>query len=141
MDRLTSARHRLAGTTALPGILDAAYDAFEDLLAALRRHQEDDESALPAFVLAAAAAANGRDWIAGADTLPPAAPCEHASEPAEHLTVADVARMAAALGTDLASRLTTVAASAGGAVDRQCCEGAAAEARTIVALLSGASPP
>ena len=144
VDYLTSARQRVVVAAAdLPDVLDAVYDAFEDMLALLRQHQEDDESAFPAFVLAAAAAANGRDWIAGADALPPAGPREreNAADPVVHLRVADVARMAAALGSDLASRLTTVAASAGGAGDRQCCEGAAAEARTIVALLSGASPP
>ena len=143
MDPLTSARRRLAGTTALPGILDAAYDAFDDLLALLRRHQEDDELAFPAFVLAAAAAANGRDWIAGADALPPAMPRERDNDADQlvHLPVADVARMAASIGSELASRLTTVAESSGGAGDQQCCRGAATEARTIVALLSGASAP
>ena len=143
MDRLTGARHRLAGTTDLPAVLDVAYDAFEDLLAVLRHHQEDDEVAFPAFVLAAAAAANGRDWIAGADGLPPAMPREreNAADPTVCVPVADVARIASALASDLATRLTAVAASAGGAGDQQCCQGAAAEARTMLALLSGASPP
>lgn len=137
MDRLTSAQHRLAAAIDLPGLLDAAYDAFEDMLGILR-HQQDDESAFPAFVMAAAAAANGRDWIAGADSLPPAVPREPAGGLSDATTAVDVARIVA-LSSELAARLTAFAASTGGAGDRQCCESAAAEAASISALLAGAS--
>ena len=139
MDRLTRARHRVVTATDLPGILDVAYDAFEGMLAVLRRHQEDNESLFPAFVMAAAAAANGRDWIAGADSLPPAVPREPAGGLSDATTAVDVARVVAALSSELAARLTAFAASTGGAGDRQCCESAAAEAASISALLAGAS--
>ena len=138
MDRLTRARHRVVTATDLPGILDVAYDAFEGMLAVLRRHQEDNESLFPAFVMAAAAAANGRDWIAGADSLPPAVPREPAGGLSDATTAVDVARIVA-LSSELAARLTAFAASTGGAGDRQCCESAAAEAASISALLAGAS--
>jgi len=141
VDCLTSARQRLAAATDLPGILDPAYDAFEDMLAVLRRHQQDDHGAFPAFVLAAAAAANGRDWIAGADSLPPATARDQAGDPPEGTTVADVARAVAVLSSELASRLTATAASVAGAGDRLCCEGAAQEAAAITDLLAGANPP
>ena len=72
MNRIIRASERLTAAIDLPGVLDSAYDAFEDVLAVLRHHQEDDEAAFAAFMFAACAAANGRDWIAWAPALPPA---------------------------------------------------------------------
>lgn len=144
MTQMTCARQRLAAAIDLPAVLDAAYEAFEDMLAVLRRHQEDDESTFPAFVLAAAAAANGRDWIAGADTLPEGSPQDRAGDGLEDSDVADVdiARAVAALSGELAARLTSaVAAGIGSAGDRECCERAASEAAAITALLGGVNPP
>jgi hypothetical protein len=141
MKRLTNARQRLAAATDLPGLLDAAYDAFEDMLLILRRHQEDDNGAFAAFVMAAAAAANGRDWIAGADALPPTTRRDHADDLPEGATDADVARTIAALSSELVTRLTASVASVADAGDRLCCDGAATEATTITALLSGTNPP
>jgi hypothetical protein len=140
VDCLTSARARIAAATDLPGVLDAAYDAFEDMLAVLRRHQEDDESAFPAYVMAAAAAANGRDWIAGAAALPPAKSRDHAHDLPERTSVTDIGRAVAALSSELSTRLTATTAVAG-AGDRLSCQGAATEAAAIAVLLSGANPP
>jgi hypothetical protein len=114
VDSLTNARQRIAAATDLPGILDAAYDAFEDMLAVIRRRQEDDESALPAFVMAASAAANGRDWIAGTEVLPPGTPRDTYGDLPDDATVTDVAIAVAALGRELARRLTDIAGSLGG---------------------------
>ena len=142
MTQMTCARQRLAAAIDLPAVLDAAYEAFEDMLAVLRRHQEDDESTFPAFVLAAAAAANGRDWIAGADTLPEGSPQDRAGDVLEDAAVADVARAVAELSRELAARLTSAAAAAiGSAGDRGCCEHAVSEAAAITALLGGVNPP
>ena len=141
MDRLRSARERIATATDLPGILDAAYDAFEDMLAVLRLHQEDDESAFPAYVVAAAAAANGRDWIAGADTLPSAKSRDHADDLPEGTSVTDIAQVVAALSSELSAQLAATAARVADPGDRVCCQGAATEAAAIAVLLSGANPP
>ena len=141
MDCLTTARHRVAVATDLAGILDAAYDAFEDMLAVLRRHQEDDGAAFAAFVLAAAAAGNGRDWIAAAEALPSAAPRDPIGDLSDDTTVVDVARAVAELSNELADQLTAVAASTLSAGDRQHCQSAAVEAVTITTLLGGASSP
>ena len=141
MDHLTCARHRVAVATDLPAVLDAAYDAFEDMIAVLRRHQEDNEDTFPAFVMAAAAAANGRDCIAGADALPQAVPRDPISDLSADTSAADVARAIAALSSELADRLTAVAASTPRAGDRRSCESAAAEAAAIARLLGGASSP
>jgi len=140
VDRLTSAQHRLAAAIDLPGLLDAAYDAFEDMLGILR-HQQDDESAFPAFVMAAAAAANGRDWIAGVEGLPSVASRDRDGDLSADTTAADVAKAVAALSREVAARLTAVAASTRSAGDRQYCERAAAEAVAITTLLGGANSP
>ena len=142
VDYLTSARQRVVVAAAdLPDVLDAAYDAFEDMLVLLRQHQEDDEAAFPAFVMAAAAAANGRDWIAGADALPCAAPRNQADGLPGGTSTEDVASAVAGLSREVDRKLTSAAASAESPSDRLSCNRAAAEAATIAALLSGASPP
>jgi hypothetical protein len=50
----------------LPALLAAAYGAFECALQTLRGAEDHAGSLLPAFVLAAAAAADGRDAVAAA---------------------------------------------------------------------------
>jgi hypothetical protein len=142
VDSLTDARQRVAAATDLSDILDAAYDALEDMLAVIRRHQEDDESRFPAFVMAASAAANGRDWIAGADAVPPGRPREHTGDLPSGDTVTDVAIAVATLSREVAGRLTDILDRLGSSPgDRLCCDSAAAEAAIIAALLDGTSPP
>jgi hypothetical protein len=139
---MTMASERLTAAIDLPGVLDSAYDAFEDVLAVLRHHQEDDdEAAFAAFVFAACAAANGRDWVAWAPALPPATPREPADDLLERACVTEVALAIAQVSFELVRRLTACAANATDLVDRACCGHAAAEAETIHALMSDASPP
>ena len=64
----------LAAAADLPSLLAAAYETFEHILAALRSAEESAGAMLPAFVMAAAAAANGRDAILTAPSLPRAGP-------------------------------------------------------------------
>jgi hypothetical protein len=54
----------------LPALLAAAYGAFECALQALRGAEDHAGPLLPAFVLAAAAAADGRDAVAAARSFP-----------------------------------------------------------------------
>ena len=72
MDQIESARARLEQATGLPAVLDAAYDAFEEMLSALEDQQDRGGGAFAAFVMSGAAAANGRDALAAAPSLPPA---------------------------------------------------------------------
>jgi hypothetical protein len=60
--------HRAAG---LPAILDAAYEAFEDVLLAIRAHEDPASGLFAAFMMAAASAADGRDAVGFAPSLPP----------------------------------------------------------------------
>ena len=73
MDTITAAGARLEHATGLPAILDAAYDAFEDMLPAIEAQQDPGSFAFTAFVMSGASAANGRDAIAAAPSLPAAA--------------------------------------------------------------------
>jgi len=140
MDSLPACAEVLQSAAGLPATLDAAHRAFATLLAVLRHHQEDDETAFPAFVLAANAAANGRDWIADAPSLPASR-----SLPAGHadlLPDADIAEVAAqvtAVSCQLVRRLAALAAAAADPGDRSACLRAAGQASAICDLLGGAA--
>ena len=144
MDRIATARARIEQAGDLAGVLDAAYDAFEDMLAVIRHHQERDMGAFAAFVLAAAAAGNGRDWIAAAPSLPPAAASVEAGRTDDllaQLSVEQVAVALAGISQALATRLTASAAGPAGAGDRDSCAQAARHATRIRSLLAGARQP
>src|SRR6266516_2518835 len=70
MDNIAAARSRLQRAVDLPAVLDAACDAFEDVLALLQDHQDPDDGMFIAFVMAATCAANGRDAVLFAPSLP-----------------------------------------------------------------------
>ncbi len=144
MDRIDTARARIEQASDLAGVLDAAYAAFEDILAVIRRHQERDMGAFAAFVLAAAAAGNGRDWIAAAPSLPPAADTSKAAGTDNllaQLTVEQVAIALAGISQELAGHLTASAAGSVNAGDRDSCAQAARHATRIYFLLAGARQP
>lgn len=139
MSRITTARTRLEAAAGLAATLDAAYDAFESILAVLRHHQERSGAAFPAFVLAAAAAANGRDWIAEAVSLPPAAAPQCA--PGDLLAADDwqhAAAEIAELSRALAERLQPAAAFACHSRDQAACRHSMSYAARITSLLGGA---
>ena len=142
MTDLSRALERLAAATEAVDVLDSACTVFEHLRAVLRRHQEDEASAFPAFVLAACAAANGRDWTGGVwPQRPNAAKQDAADDLLNGATIAEVAAVIADASDALAARLSACALSAADEAERVCCERAAAEAATIRALMGGASPP
>jgi len=139
---VSRALEHFAAATGAVDVLDSACKVFEDILAVLRRRQEAEVSAFPAFVLAACAAANGRDWTGGVWTqLPDARSEDAADELLSGPTVAEIAVAIAAASDALAARLSACALSAGDETDRACCQRAAAEAGTIRALMGGVSPP
>jgi hypothetical protein len=138
---IPAALRRLAAATKAADVLDCAGQVFEEILAILRHHQEDDVSAFPAFVLASCAAANGRDWTSAEWAQRPAGSGQDkAGQLMNGAAIAEVARIIAAASDELAARLSVCAIAADEA-DRECCEHAAAEAVTILALMGGASPP
>lgn len=143
MNRLAVARSRLDGVAGLPAVLDVAWDAFEAILAVLRHHTEDAGHAFAAFVFAAGAAADGRDWILHAPSLPPAAGAGAASGSEDVLAGQGwehAAVVAAGVSEDLARRLAAAAVVAADPRDRASCAGAARCAERICELLGGARP-
>lgn len=129
---LTAAR--VARAAHIPALLAAAYDAFEYMLLALRAAEGHAGALLPAFAMSAAAAANGRDAIASAPSLPPGAPPGPAA--LEAAAAADPGALAddlAGLGLMLSERL---AAAPAAPADRTACADGAAHARRIHWLLA-----
>jgi len=122
----------LAAAADLPSLLAAAYEAFEYVLAELRAGEDAAGSLLPAFVMAAAAAADGRDAIITAPSLPRASgpPLPPPAGGPPH----DIADHAAAIGLLLEARL----AAAAGTADQHPAGRAAGCARRIHQLLAPA---
>jgi len=114
----------------LAALLAAAYRAFEYALQALRGAEDHAGPLLPAFVLAAAAAADGRDAVAAAGSFPGlGSPLtgDVASTAAEK-----VADQVAGLSLALLTRLRDAAAGEGGSA----CAAAAARAGRMHELLA-----
>jgi hypothetical protein len=111
-------------------VLAAAYGAFERALQALRGAEDHAGPLLPAFVLAAAAAADGRDAVAAAESFPGTG-----SPLAGNMTspaAAEVADQVAGLSRALVTRLRDAAAAGGGPA----CAAAAARADRMHKLLA-----
>ena len=118
----------------LPSLLDAAWQVFEHILASLRAAEEGAGTLLAAFVMAAAAAADGRDAIGAAPALPGAAsPLPLPAAPGSPDSTAD---QAASLARLLQARLA--AAPAGSTADQAAITSAIGCARRIRELLTDA---
>jgi hypothetical protein len=63
MTTVPRTQQRLQHAAGLPTILDAAYDAFEDTLLAIRAHEDPASGLFTAFIMAAASAADSRDAV------------------------------------------------------------------------------
>jgi len=140
MTSIDGVHERLARACGLPELLDAAYDAFEDMLTVIRQHDEPDGEWFIPMVAAAASAANGRDAVGWAPSLPsPRLHPEQAEENAPHpVTAQAAADWAGGLCEILAGRLAAAAAgSAAEPGDRAACRDAARYARDVHALMGG----
>jgi hypothetical protein len=128
---------RLAQATELPDLLDAAYEAFAAMLTIIEDDQDPDIRFFVPMVYAAASAANGRDHIIRAPSLPPSP--AHQVEPAKQRTRFEDAQAAAnwiaALSQNLEHRLTAAAATTAENSDHRACVGAARYAREITILM------
>jgi len=143
MNWATDAKAQLQEAADLAAVLSGAYEAFEGTLLVLRAHESHAEDMLAGFVMSAASAANGRDAVADAASLPRVGDGIHApaeGDLAAAASVQGIARDLASLARVLADRLAEVARSAPDPADRTACAVAAGHARNICVLLSGAGP-
>ena len=131
-DRMTADQtDRLAEAADVPVLLAVAYDVFEHMLRTLRSAEDQAGVLLPAFVMAAAAAGDGRDAVARAPWLPS---LPEPSEPPMPAGAAEqVADETAALSRDLWERLAAADAPVG---YQAACAGGADAAWRICSLLT-----
>ena len=144
MDQIESARARVQQAVGLPAVLDAAYDAFEQMLAAITIQQDRGGGAFAAFVMSGTAAANGRDALAAATSLPPVSSGDLASMAAKasrDLPMEDAAAALASLSQLLSRRLTDASDHTADVGDRLACAQAARHAADICSLLGGTPEP
>ena len=142
MTSMTGVQDRLARASCLAELLDAAYDAFEDMLTVIRRHDDPGSGWFTAMVMAAASAANGRDAVGWAPSLPlrrlhPDQPGEIAGRPQ---TAEAAAAWVASVCELLAGRLDVGAAPDADPGDVAACRDAAGYAREVHALMGGGAP-
>jgi len=134
MDGLDAITARVTGSTTIPDLLDASFDAFEVIRQMARACEDQVPELFAAFMVAATTAAEGRNALNDAPSLPPAR-----SSPTPPLTVSladdadNVADGLAELAALLAQRLHEPAALAD---DRDACEWAAQAATGIHQILS-----
>lgn len=138
MTRIAAAQRRLQQASDLAEVLDAAYEAFEGMLSVIHPAQDPVSGWFAAYVMAAASAANGRNALALAPSLPrrplPAVPAEQRPWPGERPE--RVAEAVAGLSHLVAGRLARAAAGAPDIADQAACWHAARSARDICGLLS-----
>ena len=140
MDQIGAARARLDQASDVPGILDAAYEAFEDMLPVIRDQEDPAGGAFVAFVLSGAFAANGRDAVAAAPSLPRVTTGQTASaddDPPGGASALEAATALAGLSGLLVCRLTDAAFWAADAADKAACAEGARQASRIWSLLGG----
>ena len=139
MTRIDAAQHRVQQATDLPAVLDTAYEAFEAMLSVLQPAQDPASGLFAAFVMAAASAANGRNAIALAPSLPryPLHTAAAQEQPSPGVRPERVAGIVAGLSHLVAERLTQAAACAPDPADRDACSHAAQNARYIRGFLTG----
>lgn len=137
IERLTAALENAGSLTAL---LDAAWDAFEFTISVSGDHADTDEGFFAALVDVLTAAADGRDAIVAAPSLPPRplGSCPARSGDRGR-SVLDVVATLGSLSGLLAGRLTSAASSAADPQDRAACLTGARYAREIHRLLAGAA--
>jgi hypothetical protein len=141
MRRLITAAGRLRQARGLASMLDAACDVFEEILAAIGSYEESTDTLIVPFLLAATQAANGRDAVLFAPSLPPRA--LHPPQTAhgqQRPTAGDISAAVASLSRLLAAQLISTGAAAANAADRAACHDAAGHARQIHDLLANGGP-
>jgi hypothetical protein len=142
MKRLTAAAGRFGQARDLPSVLGAACDAFEEILSVIGDYEDASGGLAVPFLLAASQAANGRDAMLFAPSLPARRlhqPHQEAEQPGRG-SAKDVASAVAGLCQLLASQLAHIAGAATAPADRAACQDGAHYARQAHALLTGNTP-
>jgi hypothetical protein len=136
---------RLQHAISLAGVLDAAYDAFEEMLQVIRAHEDPASDLFAAFMMAAASAADGRDAVAFSSSLPPSsragagAPSGEGGGRAGESTE-DIADAVAGLSRLLVARLGQARGWSSHPDDCAACEDALRCAHNICGLLDRRGP-
>jgi hypothetical protein len=127
---------RLRGGTALAGLLDAGFDAFEVIRLVARAGEDLAPELFAAFITTAGTAVQGRNALNDAPSLPTATGPPPA--PAVSLTVGadQIADELATLAALLTERLAEASAQAFGEGDRAACQHATCAAADIHRLLA-----
>jgi hypothetical protein len=140
VNRLTKAHQRLQEADDMAAVIAAAHEGFVAALTALRAREDPDSDWFGEFVMAAASAADGRDALLFAPSMPttlsPATTVM--DEQAAAGTGGSVAGDIAALCGLAAVRLARAAGQAADPGDQAACERAARCAQRICELLAGA---
>jgi hypothetical protein len=147
MTDASSIQVRLEQATVLGETLDAAYEAFQEMLSVIGSYSDSAAPLYTALVMASAPAADGRDAIAAAPSLPLASSPRtsarrgrRASTPPVTDAAAGPAASVTALSMTVADRLLHAAGLAEIAEDRDACCDAARYAAEIHGLVTGYGP-
>jgi len=137
MTGLTAARDRLRQARGLPVVLDTACDAFEAILAFIGAREDTTGEPVAPLLLAATQAANGRDALLFAPSLPPHS--RHPEKPGQQRgSAGDLSTEVTGLSRLLTAQLTHTAATVPDGADRAACQDAARYAAQIRDLLARA---
>ena len=134
-------RQRLEGARDLAEILTAAHDAFDEILSAFDRYENGPGPFYAALIMAGPAAADGRNTIGMALSLPPPerdGPLP--PEPVNELSAQEVADAVAGLAALAARTLRIAAAAVNSPADRSTCVQAAQYADEVRGLMTGTGP-
>jgi hypothetical protein len=139
MTGMTGVRDRLEQADDLPALLEAAHQVFAVALTALRAREDPASVWFGGFVMAAASAADGRDALIFAPSMP-----AHRAHASAGTGADSSARTADAVAGDIASlcglaavRLAQAGSQAADPGDQAACVRAARCARRICELLAG----
>jgi hypothetical protein len=137
--KAADSRSRLRKARSTAEILDASYGVFADMLGIIRRYEDGGGPFYAALVFAAAAAANGRDAMLFAPSMP-LRPLHDQTDTVVSGGPEAVAAEIALLSEVVIGRLTATAAVVSADGDRvACCDGARC-AGEIHALVTGTGP-
>jgi hypothetical protein len=141
MRRLTAAGDRFGQARDLAQVLDAACEAFEEILAVIGDHEDASDALVVPLLLAATQAANGRDAVLFAPSLPARRLHQlRVGEELERGSAQDVIAAVTGLAQLLAVGLAHAADAVADGADRAACLDAARHARAVHALLTGSGP-
>jgi hypothetical protein len=153
MNRLNKAQARLDAARSLPDVLSASCQAFDQMLATIREHEDRAEGLFAAFVLAAASAADGRDALLTAPSLPWPPPAvssrpafavgdmaASASDPVVVASIDDLADTMADLSQLINAGLASAASHALDPSDQAACTQGAKCAEAMWSLLARPGP-